>query len=86
MTKATLADKRVQGLVDEVCSIVRKRFPEAEFEVYEGDDPSGIYIHAYADTEDPMDIVRLVSERMAEILEEEGIIVGLVPFSKLDKV
>jgi hypothetical protein len=82
MSKATLADKRVQELVDEICGIVRERFPEVEFQLYEGDDPGGVYIHAYADIEDATEMLRLVSERMAEIVEEEGMIIGLIPCSK----
>lgn len=85
MTKATLRDRRVHELVDELCNTVRTRFPETEFEVYEGDDPRGIYIYAYADIDDSTDMLHLVSERMAEIIEQEGIIVALIPLSRRTK-
>jgi hypothetical protein len=84
MTKATLADKRVQQLVDELCNLVRRQFLEAEFEVYEGDDPRGVYILAYAAIDDTVDMLHLVSERLAEIIEEEGVIVGVIPLPKAE--
>ncbi|MDP2937157.1 MAG: hypothetical protein Q8O86_11785 [Dehalococcoidia bacterium] len=85
MTKALLADKKIQKLVDELCEIVRRRYPEVEFEVYEGYEPYGVYIHAYADIDDTVDMLHLVSDRMTEIIEDEGVIVGVIPLSKKEK-
>jgi len=85
MTGATLSDRKVQKLVDELCEIVRRRYPEVEFEVYEGYEPYGVYIHAYADIGDTVDMLPLVSERMAEIIEDEGVIVGVIPLPKKEK-
>lgn len=82
MTKALLADKKIQKLVDELCEIVRRRYPEVEFEVYEGYEPYGIYIHAYADIDDTVDMLHLVSDRMTEIIENEGVIIGVIPLPK----
>lgn len=82
MTKALLADKKIQKLVDELCEIVRRRYPEVEFEVYEGYEPYGIYIHAYADIHDTVDMLHLVSDRMTEIIEKEGVIIGVIPLPK----
>lgn len=85
MTRATLSDRKVQKLVDELCEIVRRRFPEVEFEVYEGDDPRGVYIHAYTEKDELVDMLHLVSERIAEIIEDEGVIVGVIPLPKKEK-
>lgn len=82
MTKALLADKKIQKLVDELCEIVRRRYPEVEFEVYEGYEPYGVYIHAYADIDDTVDMLHLVSDRMTEIIEKEGVIIGVIPLPK----
>lgn len=82
MTKALLADKKIQKLVDELCEIVRRRYPEVEFEVYEGYEPYSIYIHAYADIDDTVDMLHLVSDRMTEIIEKEGVIIGVIPLPK----
>lgn len=82
MTKALLANKKIQKLVDELCEIVRRRYPEVEFEVYEGYEPYGIYIHAYADIDDTVDMLHLVSDRMTEIIEKEGVIIGVIPLPK----
>lgn len=82
MSKALLTDKKVRKLVGELCEIVRRGYPEAEFEVYEGYEPYGVYIHAYADIEDTVDMLHLVSERMTEITEEEGVIIAVIPLRK----
>ena len=82
MTKASLADKKVQDLVDELCAIVRSRYPDAEFEVFEGDDPRGVYIHAYTEGDQVLEIIRLVSGRITEIIEEEEVIIAVIPLPK----
>lgn len=82
MSKALLADRKVQKLVDELCEIVKRRYPDVEFEVYEGDDPTGVYIHAFTEADDVIGMLNLVSERTSEIIEEEGVIVGVVPLPK----
>lgn len=82
MTKPLLVDKKIRSLVDELCETVRGRFPDVEFEVYEGDDPRGVYINAYTEKDELVDMLHLVSERMAEIIEEEGVIVGVIPLPK----
>ena len=79
MTRATLADNKIQKLVKELCNMVRQRFPEAEFEVYEGYEPRGVYIHAYTQADDFLGVMDVVSTRMAEIIEEEGVIVAVIP-------
>lgn len=85
MATATLTDKRVQELVEELCHTIKHHFPEVEFAVYEGDDPKGIYIDAYANIETVWDMLPLVSARMAEIVEDEGVIIGVLPLRKKEE-
>lgn len=82
MARASVADRTVQKLIKELCALITAQFPEATFEIYEGDDPKGIYIYAYADIEDSLDMLPYVSDKMVEIVEEEGVIICVVPMEK----
>ncbi|MBM2827276.1 MAG: hypothetical protein HW403_1340 [Dehalococcoidia bacterium] len=60
-------------------------FPEAEFQVYEGEDPQGVYINAYTNTPSGWNVINVVSERVTDILLDEGYNIGVVPSSKVAK-
>ncbi len=82
--RTTLNNKRVWELVAEVEEILKARYPDAEFEVYEGEDPQGVYIEVYTSKgdDDALEVIRTVSERTTDILLDEGYFINAVPLRR----
>lgn len=77
----------MQQAVEELEGLVLSRYPTASFEAGPGeDDPSGIYITATVDVDDPDEVVDLVIDRMLELQIEQGLPVYLVPIRTPERV
>ena len=78
MTQAQLAHPWVRTLAAELCDLVKRRYPNAEFEPQQGDD--GVYIYVYNDP--PLDCEQLsdvVSERETWIAFEDEMTIMMLP-------
>ena len=78
MTHAQLTHPRVRTLTAELCDLVKRRYPDAEFEPQQGDD--GVYIYVYTDP--PLDCEQLsevVSERETWIAFEDEMTIMMLP-------
>jgi hypothetical protein len=60
-------------VIAELRTKVAQRYPEATFEVFEGEDPNGTYLRAIVDVEDTDEVVDLVVDRMLDLQVEEGL-------------
>jgi hypothetical protein len=70
--------RSVDEYVDELKSIIRARFPEAEFELYRR--PRREYdLHVYGDIEDMFDVLDLTAPRTTDILVDTGIHIHVLP-------
>ena len=76
-----MRNKRVKELVAEFCQTLHARFPDSEFDFYEGEDPQGVYIDVHTSAE-LWDIIDTASERTTDILLDEGYYIGVVPLAK----
>ena len=65
--------------INELKKTILGRYPEAEFEVYAGEDPEGIYLEATADVEDPDEILELVVSRVTDLNVDEGLPIYVIP-------
>jgi len=66
---------------EELKSIIRARFPEAEFEFYKR--PRREYdLHVYGEFKGIFDILRLTSERTTDILVDSGIHIHVLPLGR----
>ncbi len=82
----TLEDPRIQGALTELQSIIKKHFPQATFEVSEGDDPCGIYLTATVDVDNLTTIIDVFSDRLVDIQVEEGLPVHVILVQPLEQV
>jgi hypothetical protein len=73
--------EHTQRVLDEVQATIKAAYPEAEFKIYRGEDPPGIYIDAYTETDDGFRVLDLISDRLVDfsLTEEQGIHVIPLP-------
>jgi len=64
-------DPRIMGVVTELEEIIAQQYPTVMFEVFEGEDPPGIYLRATVDSEDPDQLMDLVIDRLLPLQVEE---------------
>ena len=62
---------RLAPVIAEPQQKVSVRYPEARFEVFEGEDPRGTYLRAVVDVEDTDEVVDLVVGRLLDLQVEE---------------
>lgn len=79
-------DPRIQSALSELQELIRERYPDATFEVSEGEDPEGIYLNATVDVEDTDEVVDVFIERMLELQIEEQLPVYVFPNRPLERV
>ena len=66
--------------------MMRERWPEASFEVSQGDDPDGIYLDTTVDIEDTDEVMDVVIDRLLELQVEEGLPIYVIAGRPLDQV
>jgi hypothetical protein len=81
-----LDEVRMVTAVKELKALVSGRYPDATFDVSEGDDPDGVYITATVDVDDPDEITDLVIGRMVQFQIDEGLPVYVIPIRPLHRV
>lgn len=73
--------RTVDEYVDELKSIIRTRFPKAEFDFYKR--PRREYdLHVYEDIEDMFDVLDLTAVRTTDILVDSGIHIHVLPLGR----
>jgi hypothetical protein len=72
-------DPVIQSAVDELRGMIQKHFPTAQFSVYEGEDPHGIYLEAVVDIDDIDQVMDVVVDRLVDMQVEEGLPVYVSP-------
>ena len=70
---------RMEEALSELKGLIRGRYPEATFEVGEGDDPEGIYLRATIDVDDRGEVIDLFLDRLVDLQVEEGLPLFVVP-------
>jgi hypothetical protein len=64
--------------IEELKAILRERFPELET-VSWCDSPNQCVIRAYTNAETEYEVLDIVGEKMAEILQEDGVLIAVLP-------
>lgn len=62
---------RMEPVIAELQQQVTGRYPDARFEVFEGEDPRGTYLRAVVDVKDTDEVVDLVIDRLLDLQVEE---------------
>lgn len=79
-------DPKVEAAVNELKGIVKQSYPNATFDVYQGEDPEGTYLRATVDIEDTDDVMDKVIDRLLEIQVDEALPVYLIPVRPIERV
>jgi len=69
----TKDDPQVAAAVDELESLIRRRYPEATFEVFCRDDPAGIRLRATVAHVDSDDVLDTVIDRLYQLQVDDGL-------------
>lgn len=64
---------RMEELIAEMKDRISRRFPTTTYEMYQGEDPVGIYLIAIVDTDDLEEVNELFSSRIVDVQVDEGI-------------
>jgi hypothetical protein len=88
MTRAHSAsdDPRIREAIDALREIIRARYPDAAFDVYERDDPVGVHLLATVDIDDTDEVMDLVLDKLYEIQVEQELPVYVVTAQPLTRV
>lgn len=86
MKRTSDLNLRIQRAIDELKAMIKGRFPDASFDVYEGDDPSGTYLRVTVDIDDTDEVTDLIIDRLVDMQVEEGLPVYVIPLRPLERV
>jgi hypothetical protein len=79
MTRAT--NNRAAERIAEIESIIRERFPDAEFRLYRRQNDE-FTLEVTADFDNMFDILELVGERTTDILLDDDILISVLPLRR----
>lgn len=76
----------MQAAVTELQHMVRQNYPDASFDVFQGEDPDGTYVRATVDVDDSDAVTDVVIDRLVQLQVDEGLSIYFVPVRPLEKV
>lgn len=85
-TAHTPLPPQFEAAIAEIKELIARRYPDATFEVSEGDDPEGTYLFATVDAADMGDVVDLFLDRLVELQVEDGLPFFVVPVRPVARV
>lgn len=84
--RTTYPNARIPQAIDELKAMIEDRFPDASFNVYEGDDPYGTYLRVTVDIDDTDEVTDLIIDRLVDMQVEEGLPLYVIPVRPLERV
>src|SRR5436190_21079229 len=81
-----LTDPRVTTALDELKDLIVAEYPAASFDVFEGEDPDGVYLRATVDIEDSSDALVPTLDKLHELEVEQGLPIYVVTDQPLERV
>jgi hypothetical protein len=80
-------DPRMSRALNELADLVRRRYPEATFQVARAeDDPSIIHLLTRVDVEDTEEVADLVMDRMIQMQVDEGLPIYVIPLRTPERI
>lgn len=74
------ADPRIRQALNELATLVRRRYPDATFQVTPAEgDPDTVHLLTRVDVDDPEEVADVVMERMIQMQVDEGLPIYLIP-------
>ena len=71
-------DPRVISAIAELQGIIKSRYPDATFDLSDGEDPEGLSLTANVDVENMWDVIDIVSDRLTEIQIDDDLPIFLL--------
>ena len=84
--RVELTDPRVGAAVEELKQVITARYPDATFDVYQGEDPEGVYLRATVDVEDSSDALSPALDKLYELGVEQELPIYVVTSQPLERV
>ena len=76
----------IEKAVEELKTLITKRFPQASFVVEEGCDPKGTHLVTTVDIADTDEVVDVIGDRLVELQVTEGLPVYVIPLRPIERV
>jgi hypothetical protein len=70
---------RLEEAIGEMKDRILRRFPTTTFQMYQGEDPLGIYLIAIVDTDDLEEVGDLFTSRLVDLQVDEGLPLFVIP-------
>ena len=80
------SDPRIRAAVAELEELIRRRYPEATFDVGQGHDPEGVYLTPTVDVEDTDAVFDIVVDRLLELQIDDELPVYVIPVRPIERV
>jgi hypothetical protein len=78
---------RITSALEELQTLIRRRYPDAQFEVLRDvDEPTMIHLATTVDYEDPDEVLDLVIDRLLELQVEERLPIHVLPLLPLERL
>lgn len=72
------ADPKMAAALTDLQDRIRIHFPSVTFAVTQEDDPTGVYLTATVDLDDPDAVIDVIGERLLELEVDEGLPIYVV--------
>ncbi|MBI2760090.1 MAG: hypothetical protein HYX51_01525 [Chloroflexi bacterium] len=80
------SDPRIATAVQELEALIAERYPATTFDVFQGEDPEGVYLRATVDLEDTNEVLDVVLDRLYDFQVEQGLPIHVVTTIPLERV
>src|SRR6266849_240544 len=84
--RITANDPKIAAALNELRGLIAARYPDASFDVFEGDDPEGIYLRATVDIEDSSDALTPALDKLYELQVEQELPIYVVTSQPTERV
>ena len=74
-----LTEPRIREAVEEMQALIRRRYPEAIFELGLGEEPVGVYLRVIVDVEETNDVIDVYIDRMVDLHVDEELPLHVIP-------
>jgi hypothetical protein len=76
---------RMKEAIEEIKQLILHRFPEAKFDIGEGEDPCGIHVITTVDLEDLGEVMDVYRDRIVDMQVDEGLPLYFIPTRPIER-
>ena len=83
--RRTQSDPGIAHALSGLESLIRGRYPDAEFTIFEGEDPDGVYLRVTVDLDDPDEVMDVAVDALYRIQVEQELPLYIIPVQPLER-